>query len=229
MMPRIGLPSRARPAPFAERLALQIVRRRLRFFSNVGRAANRAPAGGVESSTITAEFRGRFVTSFGSARMTRWFVLILCLALASSPACSRYADLKQAARITDVTTGWFDAGVTPDGKNKLVPSISFHVRNAGDRPLGSVQMNLLFKRVTDKEEWTTSFVRGVGPQGLAPGATTPSIVVRAQQGYTGTQARISMLQNAQFIDFKVEIFGKQGATTWVKLGEFPIERQLLTH
>jgi hypothetical protein len=160
--------------------------------------------------------------------MIRRSVLLLFV-LVSFAACSSYADLKQAARIVDVTTGWFDAGVTPDGKNKLVPSISFHIQNAGDRSLGSVQLNLLFKRVIDKEEWTTSFVRGIGPNGLTPNAKTPAIVVRAQQGYTGTQARVTMLQNSQFVDFKVEIFGKQGAATWVKLGEFPIERQLLTH
>jgi len=37
-----------------------------------------------------------------------------------------------------------------------------------------------------------------------------------------------MLQNTQFVDFKVEVFGKHASATWVKLGEFPIARQLLT-
>ena len=82
--------------------------------------------------------------------------------------------------------------------------------------------------MTDTEEWTTSFVRGIGTDGLPPGAATPPIVVRAQQGYTGTQARMTMLQNAQFIDFKVEVFGKHASATWVKLGEYKIDRQLLT-
>ena len=36
-----------------------------------------------------------------------------------------------------------------------------------------------------------------------------------------------MLQNRLFVDFKAEIFGKSGSSTWVKLGEFPIQRQLL--
>ena len=152
-------------------------------------------------------------------------VLILVLAAAG---CGRGADLATAAKISDVTTGWFDAGITEDGKNKLVPSVSFRITNAAQATLGSTQLNLIFKRVTDKEEWTTSFVRGIGTDGLAPGATTPPIVVRAQQGYTGTQARLTMLQNAQFVDFKVEVFGKHASATWVKLGEYPIERQLLT-
>jgi hypothetical protein len=155
--------------------------------------------------------------------------VLLIASLFVLPACRGNADLKAAAKVTDVTTGWFDAGVTEDGKNKLVPSITFRLKNEGTQPLGSVQCNLLFKRVIDKEEWTTSFIRAVGPDGLAPGASTPPIVVRAQQGYTGTQPRVSMLQNAQFVDFKVEVFGKQGPSTWVKLGEFPIQRQLLTH
>jgi hypothetical protein len=154
--------------------------------------------------------------------------LLLILALATA-GCSRGADLATAAKIGDVTTGWFDAGITEDGKNKLVPSVSFRITNAAQATLGSTQLNLIFKRVTDTEEWTTSFVRGIGTDGLAPGATTPPIVVRAQQGYTGTQARLTMLQNAQFVDFKVEIFGKHASATWVKLGEYKIERQLLTH
>jgi hypothetical protein len=152
-------------------------------------------------------------------------VLVLLLAAAG---CGGGANLATAARISDVTTGWYDSGVTEDGKNKLVPSISFRITNAAQETLGSTQLNLIFKRVTDTEEWTTSFVRGIGPDGLAPGAATPPIVVRAQQGYTGTQARLTMLQNAQFVDFKVEVFGKHASATWVKLGEYKIERQLLT-
>ncbi len=161
--------------------------------------------------------------------MPRWPALVLLAALVCLPSCTRYADLKQAARVTDVTTGWYDAGVTPDGKNKLVPSITFRIKNEGTQRLGSVQLNLLFKRGKETEEWTTSFVRGIGPDGLAPGASTDPIVVRAQQGYTSTEPRLSMLKNSQFVDFRVEIFGKQGASTWVKIGEAPIQRQLITH
>jgi hypothetical protein len=150
------------------------------------------------------------------------------LALLISAGCGSNVELAAAAKLTDVTTGWFDAGVTEDGKNKLVPSVSLRINNAADEALGSTQLNLIFKRVIDTDEWTTSFVRAIGPEGLGPGATTPPIVVRAQQGYTGTQPRLSMLQNNQFVDFKVEVFGKHGSATWVKLGEFPIERQLLT-
>jgi hypothetical protein len=160
--------------------------------------------------------------------MTRWRAFVVLVSALTLPGCGANIDLKQSAHLVDVTTGWYDAGVQPDGKNKLVPSVSFRIKNDGAVTIGSTQFNMIFKRVTDTEEWTTSFVKPIGSDGLAPGATTKLLVVRAQQGYTGTQPRLTMLQNSQFVDFKVEIFGKHGSATWVKLGDFPIRRQLLT-
>ena len=37
-----------------------------------------------------------------------------------------------------------------------------------------------------------------------------------------------IMQHKDFIDAKVEIYLKKGSQTWAKLGEFPIERQLIT-
>ena len=153
--------------------------------------------------------------------------LVVVAAAVVTAACAR-TDLAASAKLTDVTTGWYDAGVTEGGKNKLVPSISLRIRNDGPKALGSTQLNLIFKRVIDKDEWTDSFVRGIGSEGLPSGQTSPPIVVRARQGYTGIQPRAQMLSNKQFVDFKVEVFGKHGSASWVRLGEFPITRQLLT-
>lgn len=161
--------------------------------------------------------------------MTRplaWLVLLLIGF--STAGCGTRVDLAQTARLEEVTTGWFDAGLTEDGMNKLVPSISLRIRNSGDVAYGSMQLNVLFKRQGEEDPHSESYVRGVGPEGLAPDAVTPSIVVRAPQGYTGSQPRMTMLQNTQFVDFRAEVFGRHGSATWVKLGEYPIERQLLT-
>ena len=160
--------------------------------------------------------------------MKRWYAVAVVLVLALVAACGSNVNLRTSATLTEVTTGWYDAGITEDGKNKLVPSVSLRIRNTGPSTIGSTQLNLIFKRTIDQEEWTTSFVRAIGTEGLAPGATSAPIVVRAQQGYTGTQARLTMLQNSQFVDFKVEVFGKHGSAAWAKLGEYPIDRQLLT-
>ena len=56
-------------------------------------------------------------------------------------------DLKQAQQIDVVATGWYDAGIV-DGKNKLVPTVSFTVKTISDRNLVSLQMLASF-RVSD--------------------------------------------------------------------------------
>jgi|SRR3954470_4465035 hypothetical protein len=156
-------------------------------------------------------------------------LLVLILALAAA-SCTRSADLATSCKLTPIATGWYDAGITEGGKNKLVPSVSFTLTNTGSDAWGPMQVNCIFKRIGDPEEWSTVLVRGTaaGATDLKAGATTPPIVVRAPQGYTGTQPRSEILNNHLFVDAKVEIFGKSGSANWVKLGEYPITRQLLT-
>ena len=137
-------------------------------------------------------------------------------------------EVEKDLRIVEVNTGWFDLGVLDGGMNKLVPSISLELENVSDRDIESVQLNAVFKRVGEDEAWGEHFVRAIDPSGLAAGAKTPSIVLRSTLGYTGSQARAQMLQNREFVDARVEVFGKHGSRTWVKMGEFPIERRLLT-
>ena len=155
--------------------------------------------------------------------------LAVVLATLLTASCGGQVDLAHNCRITAETTGWFDAGITEDGKNKLVPTIVFRVSNTGSTPLGQVQFNCLFKRLGDREERSEVVLRGskVGANDLAPGATTGPITARATEGYTGTEPRVTMLANRLFVDFKVEIFGKAGSATPVKLGEFLIKRQML--
>jgi len=155
-------------------------------------------------------------------------VLPVLFALVASACGGPSAPIDKLIKIDDVVTGWFDAGVTDDGKNKIVPSISMKLTNTSGDPTGAVQLNCIFKRVGDTEEWTTALVRAVDSSGIPAGGSTNPIVVRAQQGYTGMQPRAQLLENRLFIDFKVEVFGKHGSATWVKLGDYKINRQLLT-
>ena len=150
--------------------------------------------------------------------------------LAFVPGCSPPVDLTKAITVTGVTTGWFDAGIiqSPEGaKTKLVPGISLVLKNTGATPVASVQINAVFRRVKEEDEWGSAWVKAIGPEGLQPGASTASMVLRCGLGYTGTEARARMLQNSNFVDARVVVFGKHGSATWVKLGEYQIQRQLL--
>jgi hypothetical protein len=154
--------------------------------------------------------------------------LLLCLAIVSSAACGPTVDLTKGLQVTVADSGWYDLGIV-NGQNKLVPTVVFTLHNLSDQKLGTLQINALFRRVTENTEWGSGFLTVVGSEGLAPGATSNPVTIRSQLGYTGSdQSRAEMLQNTHFVDAKVELFGKYGSTQWVLLGSYPITRQLLS-
>jgi hypothetical protein len=157
--------------------------------------------------------------------MSRVIPVLLIAVLVS--AC-RSIEVENAVQVTDVQTGWYDAGLVEGQKNKLVPSISLRLENIAGEEVDSVQINAIFRRVGEQEAWGEHFVIAIPREGLAPGAKTNPIVLRSNLGYTGTQSRLQMLQNREFVDAKVEIYGKHGSRTWVKLAEHQIGRELLT-
>lgn len=156
------------------------------------------------------------------ARLGLWALL-----LTATASCGPTVDLTKSLKVDVFSTGWFDAGIV-NGKNKLVPMISLSVTNQSDQTLVSLQLNAVFRRVTEKEEWDSGFMIAAGSSGLAAGATTPVMTIKSRLGYTGSeQSRQEMLENKHFIDAKVELFGKYGSQQWTRLAEYPIARQLV--
>ena len=158
--------------------------------------------------------------------MGRRLALPLIAALCIAGCGSR--DVQTDLTIVDVHSGWYDAGIQQDGKNKLVPSISIRLQNISQEPISGVQMNAIFHRAGETAVWGEHFVRAIGPDELAAGATTNPIVLRSNLGYTGTQSRLVMLKNREFVDATIDIFGKHGSRTWAKMGSYKVDRQLLT-
>ena len=154
---------------------------------------------------------------------------LAALVAAGASGCDQTPlDVASALEISDVTSGWFDAGFDELGRNKLVPTISFRLENAGSETVRALQINGVFRRVGEEAEWGSAYVRVVGAEGLEPGVTTDPLVLRSDLGYTGEQPRMEMLTNSQFVDVKVDLFVKHRSDQWVKLNEYVIARQLLT-
>ena len=162
-------------------------------------------------------------------RIATWLV-VAGLAVSSTflASCGGPAiNLATALQVVEVTSGWYDAGVV-NGQNKLVPSIAFRLKNVGPTIPGTTQLNAVFRRVGEPEEWGNAFVRAIDSNGLAGGAMTDQIVLRSEQGYTSDESRSQMLSNRLFVDAKVELFAKFGAAQWNRLGDYAIQRVLLT-
>jgi hypothetical protein len=160
----------------------------------------------MRASMVTAGFLSTFVTLLATA-------------------CGSPIDLSTGLQVDAVSTGWFDAG-NVDGKKKLVPEISFRLKNTSDRKLTMLEVNALFRRVGDEDEWGSGFVTAAGSSGLAPGVITGVITVRSRLGYTGIESGAEMLDNSHFVDARVVLLAKYRSTNWTRLGEYSITRRL---
>jgi hypothetical protein len=163
---------------------------------------------------------------FASGRLAALIVVLFAVSVLCT-ACGPAVDLKKGLQVQLVSTGWADAGLV-DGKNKLVPAVTFTLKNLSDQKLVVLQINAIFRRVNEKEEMGSGLLPVIGSDGLAPGASTKALTIKSQLGYTsGEETRFEMLKNSHFVDASVQLFAKYGSTQWTLVGEYPIVRQLL--
>jgi hypothetical protein len=168
----------------------------------------------------------------------RSVALLLSVAAVSllAASCGKPVDLKQALQVADESAGYHDAGIV-DGRNKIVPSITFRIRKSTDDSLRPLSLNVVFKKLPragtavppgqpTEEDFDEVFKQSVS----FTGSQTDLLTVRASAGYTGDppQSRADLLKHSQFQDMRVHIFAKHSSSQWVEIAHFDLPRQLLT-
>ncbi len=158
------------------------------------------------------------------------FLRASVLWVAAAVAGCAQVNLRTAVEVTDVSSGYFDAGLTDAGLNRLVPSLTFTIKNVSSDPIASIDV-VVFFWATDGEgkaekELDELIVKAVGGTALAPAAATEPVVVRSSVGYTLQGARAELFSHGAFRDVTAKLFAKRGGRI-VPIGEFPIERRLL--
>jgi hypothetical protein len=152
------------------------------------------------------------------------FAAAACLMVAS--ACGPRVDLAQGLEVADVLTGYHDAGLK-EGWNYLKPSISFRLRNLTDQEIGPVQVTVSFWKEGDDGEWDSVIMQGIRAEGLAPHATSDSLLARANIGYRLEGARADFFSHSQFLDVTAKIFGRGAGGHIYALGEFKLDRVII--
>jgi hypothetical protein len=142
-------------------------------------------------------------------------------------ACAPPVDLAKNLEVVDAKTGWSDAGITEDGQNKLVPFLSFKLKNNSDQKLAVLQVNAMFRPQKEEKEWGSRFQSVAGSEGLAPGATTSVITLTSDHGAKGTDPRATIMKSPYFVDARVQLAVKYGSTQWVRVAEFPVAHQFV--
>ena len=153
-------------------------------------------------------------------------LVALCFCLAAAAGCGPEPDLRKSLKLIPTISGYYDDGVQPNGDNRLLPSMTFQLKNEGDLPIDYVDLVVAYWEVGADGEKDSSFLKGIGNTALAPGQTSDSITVRSSVGYTGLMPRGEFFSNVLYKGFIIKVFAKRkGKTT--PLGEFPVEQRVL--
>ncbi len=158
---------------------------------------------------------------------TRLAACLLVAALVASGGCGLGVDLEKALTVTDVSSGWYDFGLV-GGLNKMVPQVSFRLKNVAPKPLNQVQLIVSFWQDGADGDLDSKNIDGIGSAAVAPGGTTDTLMVRADNGYTLEQPRNELFTHSGFKDFTAKVFAKRDGKI-VRLGEFKIDRRILPH
>ena len=170
--------------------------------------------------------------------MRRPLALVSVLAVLPllAAGCGKPVDLKQVLQVTDLSGGYHDAGIV-EGRNKIVPTISFRLKKSTTESLRPLSVNVAFKQLPKagtaeppgqpaESDWDEVFKQSVPFNGNE----TDLLTIRANAGYTGDppQSRADILKHSQFQDVRVHIFAKHSSSQWVEIARFDLPRQLLT-
>ena len=159
------------------------------------------------------------------SRQGLFFYAAVFLAVAAAPGCNS-VDLKTAVQVVDVSSGYYDNGLTPAGLNHLVPSVTFSARNVSDREVSSVDMVVMYWAAGQDTEQDEALLKVIGGGGLPAGATSEPVVSRSRIGFNLAAARAELFNHSGFRDWSAKLFLKRGGKI-VPAGEYKIERRLL--
>ena len=150
----------------------------------------------------------------------------LCFWLAASSACERAPDLSTTLELVPGITGYRLAGLSPDKQNRLVPSITFQLKNIGDVDLSYIDLSVAFWQASADGETDSKQIKGIGGTPLKPGALTDSVTVDSSVAYVSPVTTGEAFTSSLYKDFVVKVFAKRhGKTT--KLGEYKVEPRVL--
>ena len=157
----------------------------------------------------------------------RALAIVLVAACLAATSCDSTPNLTQALAVTDVLSGWYDNGFK-DGKNHLLPSITFRLKNQSDRSIYGVQLSIAFWQDGADGEWDSRLVTGIGGTPIAAGQSTEPITVHAGVGYTAEVPRAEIFTNSAYKDVTVKMFAKRGGRIYA-VGQFKVEHRIIPH
>jgi hypothetical protein len=132
-------------------------------------------------------------------------------------------ELQKSIQIVWQDSKWVNKEVTPY-EVKVVPSITFKIKNKGERTIKNVK----FVGVFIFAETGDQIGDGVTPllkKPLKPGETSDEIFIKSLYGYSATSKEAFLKNKDEWKDIKVKVFARTNAG-FANLGIFPVNKKI---
>ena len=154
-------------------------------------------------------------------------VLITAVILGNScgPALSG-DELRDAIELVDVDTVWEKKYYQPwPPKLILVPSISFRIKNVGDKPLQYIYCNAIFRQADENENLGDNFVAGIRGKKVMPGDSSDIIRMQSFLGVEGKNLA-HFKNNPAWKKVIARVFVKSKGAQYVQVGEYDVSQKI---
>ncbi|MCP4149265.1 MAG: hypothetical protein GY757_16070 [bacterium] len=152
---------------------------------------------------------------------------IILIAVFYKSAIIDYMPPEEVAKSIEVVwqdTKWVEKESTPY-EIKIVPTISFKIKNAGTRPLQYVNFQGIFEFLdTDKPPHSDGGIRAFS-EPLKPGETSEKLFIKAFYGYTG-KSKASFANNTEnWKKMRVKLYARTKGSPPVQVGDtYPVKQ-----
>lgn len=132
-------------------------------------------------------------------------------------------ELAESIKVVDYDTKWVEKESTAD-EVKIVPSITFKIKNTGKRPLEYVTFEGVFEIEESGKVLSDGVAQSFFDKPLMPGEVSDNIFIKAFFGYSG-RTKASIMENKEWKQIRVKIFARAKGSTPVAIGEiYPIKK-----
>jgi len=133
-------------------------------------------------------------------------------------------EVKNSIEIIGFDTKWVDKEVTPE-EVKIVPAISFKIKNIGERPLRYMDIVAVFQFVESGTAHSEGMARLYNKSPLLPGETSEDIFIKSAFGYSAS-SRASFIQNKkEWKKMEVKLFARATGSPLAPIGEvYPVKQ-----
>lgn len=159
------------------------------------------------------------------------FTIVLVVLLAALFYKSVILDTMGAKEVADSIqvvwhdTKWVEKESTPN-EVKVVPSITFKIKNTGKRPLEYVNLEGVFEIEENGKVLSDGAAQAFGDKPLQPGETSGDIFIKAFFGYSG-RTKAGIIENKEWKQIRVKLFARTKGSPPVAIGEiYSIKREI---